>query len=138
MLYGERLSGIFGYSHFVGVYAGGQVGYVRVLFGDQNLLHLPDNVPFEKRMLPAKFRTDYNTNTRQDYIFLTFSQHHTIVYLTPEYLRVILLLYGVLTLLALCPVLGFQEGCEVGDWYRQQLAHRICKVKNPWVDYYQP
>lgn len=48
MLYGEKLGGIFGYSHFVGGYAGGQAEYVRVPFGDQNLLKLPDSVPFEK------------------------------------------------------------------------------------------
>lgn len=48
MLYGERTAGIFGYSHFVGGYAGGQAEYVRVPFGDQNLLKLPDSVPFEK------------------------------------------------------------------------------------------
>ena len=51
MLYGEKLGGIFGYSHFVGGYAGGQAEYVRVPFGDQNLLKLPDSVPFEKGML---------------------------------------------------------------------------------------
>jgi threonine dehydrogenase-like Zn-dependent dehydrogenase len=64
MLYGERLGGMFGYSHFVGGYAGGQAEYVRVPIGDQNLLHLPDNIPFEKGMLPAKFRTDYEIDTR--------------------------------------------------------------------------
>jgi threonine dehydrogenase-like Zn-dependent dehydrogenase len=54
MLYGERLSGMFGYSHFVGGYAGGQAEFVRVPFGDQNLLHLPHDVPFEKGMLLAQ------------------------------------------------------------------------------------
>jgi threonine dehydrogenase-like Zn-dependent dehydrogenase len=48
MLYGEKLGGMFGYSHFVGGYAGGQAEFVRVPFGDQNLLKLPDSVPFEK------------------------------------------------------------------------------------------
>jgi threonine dehydrogenase-like Zn-dependent dehydrogenase len=48
LLYGERMSGIFGYSHFVGGYAGGQAEYVRVPFAEQNLLKLPDSVPDEK------------------------------------------------------------------------------------------
>jgi threonine dehydrogenase-like Zn-dependent dehydrogenase len=57
MLYGERLSGIFGYSHCVGGYAGGQAEYVRVPLGDRNLLHLPNDVPFEKGMLPFQIST---------------------------------------------------------------------------------
>lgn len=40
--------GIFGYSHFTGGFAGGQSEYVRVPYGDVNLLQLPDNVPDEK------------------------------------------------------------------------------------------
>lgn len=47
-LYGERMAGIFGYSHFVGGYAGGQAEYVRVPIGEQNLMVLPDSVPDEK------------------------------------------------------------------------------------------
>lgn len=39
---------MFGYSHFTGGFAGGQAEYVRVPFGDQNLLRLPDDVPDEK------------------------------------------------------------------------------------------
>lgn len=39
---------MFGYSHFTGGFAGGQSEYVRVPFGDVNLLKLPDNVPDEK------------------------------------------------------------------------------------------
>jgi threonine dehydrogenase-like Zn-dependent dehydrogenase len=40
--------GMFGYSHFTGGFAGGQAEYVRVPYGDVNLLHLPDDVPDEK------------------------------------------------------------------------------------------
>ena len=43
-----RLKGMFGYSHFTGGFAGGQAEYVRVPFGDVNLLPLPDSVPDEK------------------------------------------------------------------------------------------
>lgn len=40
--------GIFGYSHLLGGFGGGQSEYVRVPFGDVNLLKIPDNVPDEK------------------------------------------------------------------------------------------
>ena len=48
MMYGGRTAGMMGYSHFTGGYAGGQAEYVRVAYGDVNLLKLPDNVPDEK------------------------------------------------------------------------------------------
>lgn len=38
---------MFGYSHLTGGIAGGQAEYVRVPFGDVNLLELPDDVPDE-------------------------------------------------------------------------------------------
>lgn len=41
-------SGIFGYSHFTGGFAGGQAEYVRVPYADHCLLRLPDDVPDEK------------------------------------------------------------------------------------------
>ena len=47
-MYGGRTAGMFGYSHFTGGFAGGQAEYVRVPFGDVNLLPLPDDVPDEK------------------------------------------------------------------------------------------
>ena len=47
-MYGEQTAGLFGYSHFTGGFAGGQAEYVRVPYGDVNLLPLPDNVPDEK------------------------------------------------------------------------------------------
>ncbi|CAI7594083.1 unnamed protein product [Penicillium pancosmium] len=47
-LYGRRTAGMFGYSHFTGGFAGGQAEYVRVPFGDVNLLQLPDDIPDEK------------------------------------------------------------------------------------------
>lgn len=49
-MYGKRTSGIFGYSHFTGGFAGGQAEYVRVPYGDVNLLKLPDDVPDEKAL----------------------------------------------------------------------------------------
>ncbi|EED18040.1 glutathione-dependent formaldehyde dehydrogenase [Talaromyces stipitatus ATCC 10500] len=47
-LYGRRTAGIFGYSHLTGGFAGGQAEWVRVPYGDVNLLKLPDDVPDEK------------------------------------------------------------------------------------------
>jgi len=47
-LYGSRMGGIFGYSHFTGGYAGGQAEFVRVPLADNNLMKLPHSVPDEK------------------------------------------------------------------------------------------
>lgn len=47
-MYGGRTAGMFGYSHFTGGFAGGQAEYVRVPYGDVNLLKIPDTVPDEK------------------------------------------------------------------------------------------
>jgi threonine dehydrogenase-like Zn-dependent dehydrogenase len=47
-MYGGRTAGMLGYSHFTGGYAGGQAEYVRVAYGDVNLLKLPSDVPDEK------------------------------------------------------------------------------------------
>jgi threonine dehydrogenase-like Zn-dependent dehydrogenase len=47
-LYGHRTAGVLGYSHLTGGFAGGQAEYVRMPFGDANLLKIPKEVPFEK------------------------------------------------------------------------------------------
>ena len=47
-MYGGRTAGMLGYSHFTGGFAGGQAEYVRVAYGNVNLLPLPDDVPDEK------------------------------------------------------------------------------------------
>jgi threonine dehydrogenase-like Zn-dependent dehydrogenase len=49
-MYGGRTAGMFGYSHFTGGFAGGQAEYVRVPYGDVNLLKLPESVPDEKAL----------------------------------------------------------------------------------------
>lgn len=62
LLYGERTAGIFGYSHFVGGYAGGQAEYVRVPFAEQNLLKIPDSLPDEKALyISDVLCTSYHT-----------------------------------------------------------------------------
>ena len=53
--YGEPMSGIFGYSHLTGGYAGGQAEYVRVPFSDVGPLVIPDDTLDDERVL---FLTD--------------------------------------------------------------------------------
>lgn len=43
-LYGHRMSGLFGYSHMTGGYAGGQAEYVRVPFADVGPIVVPDEL----------------------------------------------------------------------------------------------
>ncbi|KAF9027917.1 alcohol dehydrogenase [Hymenopellis radicata] len=60
-MWGKQTAGFFGYSHLTGGYAGGQAEYVRVPFGDVNLLPLPDDVPDEKGLyLSDVLCTSYN------------------------------------------------------------------------------
>ncbi|KJZ72444.1 hypothetical protein HIM_08113 [Hirsutella minnesotensis 3608] len=60
-MYGGRTAGMFGYSHFTGGFAGGQAEYVRVPYGDVNLLEIPDDVPDEKALyLSDVLATSYN------------------------------------------------------------------------------
>lgn len=47
-LYGHTPAGIFGYSHLLGGYPGGQAEYIAVPFADVNLLEVPDTLPDEK------------------------------------------------------------------------------------------
>jgi len=49
-MYGNRTAGMFGYSHFTGGFAGGQSEYVRVPYGNANLLKIPKEVPDEKAL----------------------------------------------------------------------------------------
>jgi threonine dehydrogenase-like Zn-dependent dehydrogenase len=47
-MYGDRLAGIFGYSHVTGGFEGGQAEYIRVPIADINLLPVPQELPDEK------------------------------------------------------------------------------------------
>ncbi|KAI8067700.1 chaperonin 10-like protein [Gilbertella persicaria] len=49
-LYGHRTAGIIGYSHFLGGFSGAQAEYARILFGNTNLIKIPDSVPDEKAL----------------------------------------------------------------------------------------
>eukprot|EP01125_Pyxidicula_operculata_P009882 TRINITY_DN3250_c0_g1_i3.p1 TRINITY_DN3250_c0_g1~~TRINITY_DN3250_c0_g1_i3.p1 ORF type:complete len:357 (-),score=40.64 TRINITY_DN3250_c0_g1_i3:283-1353(-) len=48
MFGGQRTAGLFGYSHLMGGYPGGQAEYIRVPFGDVNCLQIPKDLPDEK------------------------------------------------------------------------------------------
>lgn len=47
-LYGQPMSGLFGYSHMTGGYSGGQAEYVRVPFSDMGPIVIPDGVEDDK------------------------------------------------------------------------------------------
>ncbi|KAI8577127.1 hypothetical protein K450DRAFT_253770 [Umbelopsis ramanniana AG] len=49
-LYGHRIAGVLGYSHFVGGFSGGQAEYARVPFGNTNLIKVPQGVENEKAL----------------------------------------------------------------------------------------
>lgn len=59
-LWGYSPAGIFGYSHLLGGYAGGQAQYARVPFADVGPLKIPDGVPDEQVLfLSDIFPTGY-------------------------------------------------------------------------------
>jgi threonine dehydrogenase-like Zn-dependent dehydrogenase len=47
-LYGQPMSGLFGYSHMTGGYAGGQAEYVRVPYSDVGPIVIPDGIEDDK------------------------------------------------------------------------------------------
>ena len=59
-LYGDTTAGLFGYSHMLGGFAGGQAEFVRVPFADVGPLKLPSGIPDEKLLfLSDIFPTGY-------------------------------------------------------------------------------
>jgi threonine dehydrogenase-like Zn-dependent dehydrogenase len=59
-LYGYSPAGIYGYSHLVGGYAGGQAEYARVPFADTDHVKIPDGIPDEQVLfLSDIFPTGY-------------------------------------------------------------------------------
>jgi threonine dehydrogenase-like Zn-dependent dehydrogenase len=48
LLWGHSPAGLFGYSHLLGGYAGGQAEFVRVPFADVGPIKVPDDLPDEK------------------------------------------------------------------------------------------
>ncbi|MBL8794625.1 MAG: glutathione-dependent formaldehyde dehydrogenase [Planctomycetia bacterium] len=66
-LYGYSGSGLFGYSHIYGGYAGGQAEYVRVPFADVGCFQVPDHLPDEQVLFlsdiyPTAFMAAENCN----------------------------------------------------------------------------
>ena len=60
MLYGYAGSGLFGYSHMMGGFAGGQAEYIRVPFADVGPIKIPDSLEDEKVLfLSDIFPTGY-------------------------------------------------------------------------------
>jgi threonine dehydrogenase-like Zn-dependent dehydrogenase len=59
-LYGQSPSGLFGYSHMMGGYAGGQAEYVRIPFADVGPIKVPDSLTDEQVLfLSDIFPTGY-------------------------------------------------------------------------------
>ncbi len=59
-LFGQSPAGIFGYSHMLGGFAGGQAEYARVPFADIGTIKIPDGIPDEKVLfLSDIFPTGY-------------------------------------------------------------------------------
>lgn len=69
-IYGRPSAGLFGYSHMMGGYAGGQAEYVRVPYADVGPLKLPDEISDEKAIfladvLPTAWMAAENCNIQQ-------------------------------------------------------------------------
>lgn len=68
-MFGHAMSGIFGYSHLTGGYAGGQAEYVRVPFSDVGPIPVPDDLPddqvlFLSDILPTGWMAAENCDIR--------------------------------------------------------------------------
>ena len=66
-MFGYATSGLFGYSHIYGGYAGGQAQYVRVPYADTGCLRVPESLPDEKALflsdiLPTGYMAAENCN----------------------------------------------------------------------------
>jgi threonine dehydrogenase-like Zn-dependent dehydrogenase len=69
-LYGHPMSGLFGYSHLTGGYAGGQSEYVRVPFSDVGPVVIPDGIDDDKVLflsdiLPTGWMAAENANIEE-------------------------------------------------------------------------
>ncbi|CUA73497.1 hypothetical protein RSOLAG22IIIB_10840 [Rhizoctonia solani] len=69
-MYGTRDAGFFGYSHFTGGFPGGQAEYVKVPYGNVNLLPIPDNVTDEQAVylsdvIPTSYHCVVDTGVKE-------------------------------------------------------------------------
>jgi len=70
-MYGYTTSGLFGYSHLTGGYAGGQAQYVRVPYADVGPIKIPDGIPDEQVLflsdiLPTGYQAALNCDIKPD------------------------------------------------------------------------
>ena len=66
-MYGASPAGLYGYSHLMGGYAGGQAEYVRVPFADHGPIKVPNHLPDEKLLfLTDIFPTGYQAAEQCD------------------------------------------------------------------------
>ena len=66
-LYGQAIAGIYGYSHLMGGYAGGQAEYVRVPFADVDHIKIPEELSDEQVLfLTDIFPTGYQAAEQCD------------------------------------------------------------------------
>ncbi|CAO3667689.1 unnamed protein product [Rhizopus stolonifer] len=69
-LYGHRIVGVLGYSHFVGGFSGAQAEYCRILYGNTNLIKIPDHVPDEKALflsdiVPTSYHSIWDSGVKE-------------------------------------------------------------------------
>ncbi|KAF8321243.1 GroES-like protein [Clavulina sp. PMI_390] len=69
-MYGTRDAGFFGYSHFTGGFPGGQAEYVRVPYGNVNLLPIPDKLADEQviylsDVIPTSYHCVVDTGVKE-------------------------------------------------------------------------
>lgn len=86
-MYGHRDAGFFGYSHLAGGFPGGQAEYVRVPFGEVNLLKIPDNVTDEQAIylsdvLPTSYHAVVDTGVKEGDVVGVWVRHLLLLRLT--------------------------------------------------------
>jgi threonine dehydrogenase-like Zn-dependent dehydrogenase len=69
-MFGHSPAGLYGYSHMLGGFAGGQAQYVRVPFADTGTIKIPEGVPDEKVLflsdiLPTGYMAAENCNIQE-------------------------------------------------------------------------
>ncbi|KAI7900578.1 chaperonin 10-like protein [Cokeromyces recurvatus] len=70
-LYGHRIAGVIGYSHYLGGFAGVQAEYGRILYADTNLIKVPEGVPDEKALylsdiVPTSYHNVWYTGVKEN------------------------------------------------------------------------
>lgn len=128
-MYGNRTSGeihrllmdeytaIFGYSHLLGGFAGGQAAFVRVPLGDINLLKIPDNVPDEEGrcgpcVLERLTQPEFLSNTALYLSDVLCTSYHT-VKITKVHKGKMVAIWGMGPIGVMVAFFAFKEGANV-------------------------